>query len=412
LALQKWQAELELAIEDLGSGEALFRHAKTYPSLRYVMGPQEVVIRPDQRYVNIHIPGPLGTYAFSQATRSLLVLATDTPGVRYCVSQKPIGNHSLSLPRLIWDFSDSETVLNADFITSPTPSYDADYRGTWLNHTNWANTGAGVNASLLRCRHQNVSRGGVNREGTHVRCPAQVIDVDGNGLGLQPTQDVEARIVFGKDGRLNLGGQPDGNTNVCLGLWLYVPSEPIGETDMRVSVGSYPFSMTLQSIGVEVTNIEDVGAAIGGVGDSYYTYPCTKTNNLLPVGSGYKGYYKNITIEEPVPGEWCFFELPLADFDPMQTVSEVNGDVFGTWEAITWMSVAFHDTNQKDMWFGPMTAYTKDYPLRHLDLCAVETFDWRKLTPFELFDPDQGITLTLMPPPGFEARVSYFLGAQ
>jgi hypothetical protein len=382
VTVQQWQARLEVAVEGVGRGDSLARYFKTFKNLRHIVGPHEAVLRPGQNYQHIRLGGPFEAYGWHLGpARSLLVVATDTPGVRYALSTDPQNQNTLSTPQLLWNFS--ETIHSADFGANPTPSYDADGEPSWLNHTGAVDAGGGAHSlrfSLLTDSAAYVRYGGNTGKGSRYLGDGSVSD------------SVECRIVWGADYKKDLG-QP--NDALRFGYWLNCTSAPNGGS--RLSFASHPFLRG-------VTNEEGLSATSGTPLDSEYV------NRLIQGNMQITPHYTNtIGISADDLARWQWVEHAKCDFTHQ---SGANPDDEVDWSRITLASVSGLGDTYHEMMFGPCVVFTEASPLRHVETVVAETVDWRtKYAPHTNLDRSAA-TLTLMSPPGVTARVKYFLGVQ
>src|SRR5678815_1633473 len=136
---QLWNARLRFTLEDVETGAALAQVAHTYPEIRQIVGPTTVRLKAGETWHPVDIPGPLHVQSSSSSVtkpRAVALLVTDTPGVKYLLSNEPPPAGTMTWQKIL--LTGSEQTREQDFAASPSPAY-AD-GGNWLNH----NTGVAV----------------------------------------------------------------------------------------------------------------------------------------------------------------------------------------------------------------------------------------------------------------------------
>lgn len=373
MAVDTYQARLKFRVTDLRSGEDLISHMRTYPGLNHIIGPGVINLSPGQTHVRLEIPNPLATLAGSGVatgidTRSVIVLATDTPGVLYNISTAAPDREALKPPFILTDLGG--TIRTQNFNTNPTPVY-AD-PGNWLNQS--PVSGTNLNMRMKTVTKQRIHQGTLTGEIDGVTIPG-------------PFGPGEARFVFGRNNKVNLGSPNDG---MSFGFWAKRSNALV--TGMFIGLGSHPYTVE--------TNELDLADTDGDENDTNYL------TTMGVAGTFFPPQFHSVATVMAGNNLWQFVQYEKPDL----TIAQLSG-VDPDWSRITWASFNGGFNTGDDLFFGPLWVISRGFGFRSLDTYAVETLHWNDPGSVTIRDRTS-IALTIHAPPTYSAKVQYFVGIQ
>lgn len=384
--MSQFRARLRVSLTDVKTGAPIVPDQnRDYGSLKHIIGPGEIELRPGESYRKLVIPHPLSTYpSVAQdrtvlLPRSLLVLATDTPGVMYSLGTGAPSTNALSTPRLLADFKDApfQVTLQAD-----TPNYDPV---TPRYIDSQATTTVGPTVQYLRLKRvtdQIVKYGGWTG----------YIPSDLNGFDFPFG---ESRYMWGRDNKVNLGSLTD---NLVFCFWI---NRNIGGSTAWLTLLSYPYRPN--------TKESDLSATAGTPTDANMIkemFPGeTQIANEPFSYAEISGFAAGVTDDR-----WRFVQVRKQDF----THNEMGTGQTIDMERITWMSVASGSLGGTTglgtgIHFGPIFLMQEAMNFRRLDTAAIETILWDGENTDDYQNRDS-VNLILTAPPDRTAKVKYFLG--
>lgn len=366
------QARVRMALRDIRTGRELMAYDERFNGLQHWLGPLTLKLTPGQTHQRLNLGSTIRDYV---SGTSVLVLTTDTPGVIYTIGANPVDENAMAPGYLL---TGAETVLEQDFVASPSPSHDA--AGSWLHNTSTWSDLAGEYYFLF----DTLATGQVSHGGVTIKCPVtDDIGVDHNRRSI--------RYVWGRNNKVNLGGL---NDPLEFRQWIKAGALEEGQAHV-LRFGSYPYGTT--------TREEDLADTDGAITDVTYSKPTTDNTAILATRMGPYFNYSGIDSKMQA-GQWSATYSTKTEF-------VAKNDDFGKvpdWSRITWMELYLSNSVGDDLEMGPLAVLYRSQGMRFLDTVAIETLDFNG-SEGSLYDRSN-IAMTFIGPPNHHAKVQIFLG--
>lgn len=372
--MRTFQARVKFALRDILTGDELMAYDERFNGLLHIMGPTTINLGAGEVYNSLDLGSELKSYV---SGASVLVLATDTPGVQYVVGADPIPRAALT-PRYL--LTGAEDILSGDFSSAPSATYAG--AGNWLNHT--GAPGAGAYANVEAMRYAIGEDYPVQMNGNTILI--QGADAQGNNLHFPCV-----RHIWGRDNKVDLGAV---NDSLEFRWWQRIGTGPPG----HFRFGSYPYTTE--------TREEDLADATGATTDPVYAAPPSNVEATVQNAMGAFYQYEG-SADQGVDNIWSTTEAPKSFFTAFNhPVSAEACD----WSRITWFEYLMDygaTSPGTTNYCGPIGLIHRGQGYRTLDTCAVELLNFTDASgPYDR----SRISITLLAPTAHAARVQLFLG--